>query len=146
MFDAVPLVVKEPTGEYREEHIWHTKADGQSSSTLQSSDVCVYSDGSVESDLPMQQLSELFNINHFIVSQVNPHSPFMSTLQSRATAWSSLMYTTVSSLFVFLQRSLKSTLKNIVDLRIYRAVSPTWGTRRMLGVFQTVTQVSRVVL
>ena len=25
---------------------------------------------SVESDLPMQQLSELFNVNHFIVSQV----------------------------------------------------------------------------
>lgn len=29
-----------------------------------------YSDGSVENDLPMKQLSELFNINHFIVSQV----------------------------------------------------------------------------
>ena len=37
----------------------------------------------------------------------------------------------------------RSTLKNIVDLRIYRAVSPTWGTRRMLGVFQTVTQVRK---
>jgi hypothetical protein len=36
-----------------------------------------YSDGSVESDLPMKQLSELFNVNHFIVSQVclTPHSP-----------------------------------------------------------------------
>lgn len=30
----------------------------------------LYSDGSVENDLPMKQLSELFNINHFIVSQV----------------------------------------------------------------------------
>ena len=29
-----------------------------------------YTDGSIESDLPMQQLSELFNVNHFIVSQV----------------------------------------------------------------------------
>ncbi len=29
-----------------------------------------YSDGSVENDLPMKQLSELFNVNHFIVSQV----------------------------------------------------------------------------
>lgn len=28
------------------------------------------SDGSVEADLPMDRLSELFNINHFIVSQV----------------------------------------------------------------------------
>lgn len=29
-----------------------------------------YTDGSIENDLPMQQLSELFNVNHFIVSQV----------------------------------------------------------------------------
>ena len=33
-----------------------------------------WSDGSVENDLPMQRLSELFNVNHFIVSQVNPHA------------------------------------------------------------------------
>jgi len=30
-------------------------------------------DGSVENDLPMARLSEQFNVNHFIVSQVNPH-------------------------------------------------------------------------
>jgi predicted acylesterase/phospholipase RssA len=35
-------------------------------------------DGSVEGDLPMQKLSELFNVNHFIVCQVNPHVvPFL---------------------------------------------------------------------
>lgn len=32
-----------------------------------------WSDGSLESDLPTQRLRELFNVNHFIVSQVNPH-------------------------------------------------------------------------
>ncbi|CAL9083369.1 unnamed protein product [Musa acuminata var. zebrina] len=30
-------------------------------------------DGSLESDLPMIQLQELFNVNHFIVSQANRH-------------------------------------------------------------------------
>jgi TAG lipase/steryl ester hydrolase/phospholipase A2/LPA acyltransferase len=30
-------------------------------------------DGSLENDLPMQGLSELFNVNYFIVSQTNPH-------------------------------------------------------------------------
>ena len=30
-------------------------------------------DGSVDNDLPMTRLSEMFNVNHFIVSQVNPH-------------------------------------------------------------------------
>ena len=35
-------------------------------------------DGSVDNDLPMTRLSELFNVNHFIVSQVNPHVvPFL---------------------------------------------------------------------
>eukprot|EP00270_Netrium_digitus_P008652 TRINITY_DN2598_c0_g1_i5.p1 TRINITY_DN2598_c0_g1~~TRINITY_DN2598_c0_g1_i5.p1 ORF type:complete len:1063 (-),score=242.22 TRINITY_DN2598_c0_g1_i5:254-3442(-) len=30
-------------------------------------------DGSLESDLPMRELKELFNVNHFIVAQANPH-------------------------------------------------------------------------
>ncbi|KAF8028854.1 hypothetical protein BT93_E1504 [Corymbia citriodora subsp. variegata] len=35
-------------------------------------------DGSLEIDLPMMQLKELFNVNHFIVSQANPHiAPFL---------------------------------------------------------------------
>ena len=38
-----------------------------------------FMDGSVASDLPMQRLTELFNVNTFIVSQVNPHvCPFVS--------------------------------------------------------------------
>jgi TAG lipase/steryl ester hydrolase/phospholipase A2/LPA acyltransferase len=35
-------------------------------------------DGSLESDLPMMLLKELFNVNHFVVSQANPHiAPFL---------------------------------------------------------------------
>ena len=30
-------------------------------------------DGSLENDLPMRDLSELFNVNYFLVSQTNPH-------------------------------------------------------------------------
>jgi len=42
--------------------------------------VVQWSDGSVLYDLPMTRLSELFNVNHFIVSQVNPHVvPFVSS-------------------------------------------------------------------
>lgn len=53
-------------------------------------------DGSVGADLPMKRLSELFNVNHFIVSQVNPHvAPFL--LQTMPSAgprriWSGLLY------------------------------------------------------
>ena len=39
----------------------------------------MFVDGSVASDLPMQRIAELFNVNTFIVSQVNPHvCPFVS--------------------------------------------------------------------
>lgn len=37
-------------------------------------------DGSMEADLPMQQISELFNINHFIVSQVREGGPHDESL------------------------------------------------------------------
>lgn len=33
----------------------------------------VFVDGSCHSDLPIQRISELFNVNQFIVSQINPH-------------------------------------------------------------------------
>ncbi|ANB15765.1 Tgl4p [Sugiyamaella lignohabitans] len=35
-------------------------------------------DGSVDNDLPLARLSEMFNVNHFIACQVNPHvAPFL---------------------------------------------------------------------
>ncbi|MEM9727777.1 MAG: DUF3336 domain-containing protein [Myxococcota bacterium] len=41
-------------------------------------------DGTVKGDLPMRRLSRLHNVNHFIVSQVNPHvAPVMSVQGKR---------------------------------------------------------------
>lgn len=40
-----------------------------------------YIDGSVDNDLPLTRLSELFNVDHFIACQVNPHVvPFMKPI------------------------------------------------------------------
>lgn len=36
-------------------------------------DGCRWIDGSVSSDVPLARIGELFNVNHFIVSQTNPH-------------------------------------------------------------------------
>jgi len=49
-------------------------------------------DGSVKSDLPRQRLSHLYDVNYFLVSQVNPHIvPFMESDQKRMerklTSW-----------------------------------------------------------
>ncbi|KAH8654869.1 acyl transferase/acyl hydrolase/lysophospholipase [Ilyonectria robusta] len=64
VFNASPLLVKEPaTGEHKP---WNPTPQH-------------WIDGSVDNDLPMTRLSEMFNVNHFIVSQVNPHVvPFLS--------------------------------------------------------------------
>ena len=64
VFNAAPLLVKDPvTGEHGP---WTPSPQH-------------FIDGSVDNDLPMTRLSEMFNVNHFIVSQVNPHVvPFLS--------------------------------------------------------------------
>ncbi|KAJ1980608.1 Lipase 5 [Dimargaris verticillata] len=62
LFPPAPILAKDNSGRYVQ---W----DGAATEWI---------DGSVQHDLPMQRLSELFNINHFIVSQVNPYVvPFM---------------------------------------------------------------------
>jgi TAG lipase/steryl ester hydrolase/phospholipase A2/LPA acyltransferase len=44
-------------------------------------------DGSVDNDLPMNRLAEMFCVNHFIVSQVNPHVvPFLAKEEEALTA------------------------------------------------------------
>lgn len=64
VFHSSPLLVKDPmTGEHRP---WNPSPQH-------------FIDGSVDGDLPMTRLSEMFNVNHFIVSQVNPHVvPFLA--------------------------------------------------------------------
>ncbi|BFZ54220.1 Lipase 5 [Savitreella phatthalungensis] len=63
IFSGSPLLAKDPrTGNIV---VWE-----------EGSNKCI--DGSIEGDLPTAKLSELFNIDHFIVSQVNPHvTPFI---------------------------------------------------------------------
>lgn len=64
VFGSSPLLVKDPvTGEH---HRWNPSPQH-------------FIDGSVDNDLPMTRLAEMFNVNHFIVSQVNPHVvPFLA--------------------------------------------------------------------
>ncbi|KAF2402875.1 patatin-domain-containing protein [Trichodelitschia bisporula] len=91
VFSPASLLAKDPrTGEL---HPWNPSPQR-------------WIDGSVDNDLPMTRLSEMFNVNHFIVSQVNPHVvPFLSRdtdlLPSASTtepAPSSTWLTTLSSL------------------------------------------------
>ncbi|KAL3632534.1 mitogen-activated protein kinase tyrosine protein phosphatase sdp1 [Castilleja foliolosa] len=69
LFEAQELMAKDRSGEivpyHPPFHLGPEEASGASARR--------WRDGSLEIDLPMMQLKELFNVNHFIVSQANPH-------------------------------------------------------------------------
>ena len=63
IFEPVPVLEKRKDGSI---HPW---MDGSR-----------WQDGSLETDVPKQQIAEMFNVSHFIVSQVNPHVvPFLNS-------------------------------------------------------------------
>ena len=68
-----------------------------------------WSDGSVECDLPMERLSELFNVNHFIVSQVNIHYKFISGYNSFGTS-------VVADLLLYMKKQMKAYMKHTAKL------------------------------
>ena len=71
VFEANRLVVKEADG-------WERYESGGTQA---------FSDGSMEQDLPMQQLSEMFNVNHFIISQANPPVVMFASYNQKVSVW-----------------------------------------------------------
>eukprot|EP00227_Mantoniella_beaufortii_P009028 CAMPEP_0197581708 /NCGR_PEP_ID=MMETSP1326-20131121/5135_1 /TAXON_ID=1155430 /ORGANISM="Genus nov. species nov., Strain RCC2288" /LENGTH=758 /DNA_ID=CAMNT_0043145655 /DNA_START=507 /DNA_END=2779 /DNA_ORIENTATION=- len=69
-------------------------------------------DGSLEADLPMQALTELFNVNYFIVSQTNPHIvPIL-----RVKRWFASQGPACAMLAGFLESEWKHRCRQILDL------------------------------
>ncbi|KAG5063717.1 hypothetical protein JHK85_004900 [Glycine max] len=68
LFEAQELMAKDRSGEIVPYHPPFNLGPEKGSTSVRS-----WRDGSLENDLPMMQLKELFNVNHFIVSQANPH-------------------------------------------------------------------------
>jgi TAG lipase/steryl ester hydrolase/phospholipase A2/LPA acyltransferase len=89
--------------------------DKQGNITPYSSEGLHWTDGSVECDLPMERLSELFNVNHFIVSQVNVHYKIFSGHSTLGM---------LHSYIGFLKQQLKSTLAHTVDFLFASKLSP----------------------
>lgn len=74
-----------------------------------------WSDGSLECDLPMERLSELFNVNHFIVSQVNIHYKVVSGYSSFGTSQT-------GSLMNFLKKQIKAYIQHIAEFGLNTSV------------------------
>ncbi|HEY0975191.1 MAG TPA: patatin-like phospholipase family protein [Solimonas sp.] len=83
-----------------------------------------WNDGSLKSDLPILRMRRLHNVNHFIVSQTNPHVlPFVSQNEPGSRGL-------VNTARDFAYSSLRSQSKSIVDL--VRQNLPLSGVRRTL--------------
>jgi len=80
-------------------------------------------DGTFQSDLPTKRLGRLFNVNHFIVSQVNPHAiPFMVSRGSKGPmalaadfALSSARVQTAQALKVIQKRVRNDSLYHLLE-------------------------------
>ncbi|ESW17547.1 hypothetical protein PHAVU_007G248300 [Phaseolus vulgaris] len=68
LFEAQELMAKDRSGDIVPYHPPFNLGPEKGSTPVRR-----WRDGSLEMDLPMMQLKELFNVNHFIVSQANPH-------------------------------------------------------------------------
>jgi TAG lipase / steryl ester hydrolase / phospholipase A2 / LPA acyltransferase len=117
VFEANRLVVKEADGWERYE-----SGGGQ-----------VFSDGSMEQDLPMQQLSEMFNVNHFIISQANPHAVMFASYNQKVSVWNNPFTGFVHQILVFLKDQVRSWLLHLVSCVGARRITPLFETQRGIG-------------
>ncbi|KAL7536063.1 hypothetical protein ACHAXR_011299 [Thalassiosira sp. AJA248-18] len=92
-----------------------------------------FQDGSMEADLPMQQLSEMFNINHFIISQANPHAVMFAGFSLERSVWAHPFIGYINGILFFIKNQLRGYLRNVFDLFGGRRIAPLWDTRRNMG-------------
>lgn len=117
VFEANRLMVKDADGTVRYE----------------SAESARFSDGSMEQDLPMQQLSEMFNVNHFIISQANPHAVMFASYSQFKSVWSNPMTGLVNAVLTFLKDQCRSWLSHVVELVGARRFAPQHATSRGIG-------------
>lgn len=117
VFEANRLMVKDADGTERYE-----SSAGQH-----------FSDGSMEQDLPMQQLSEMFNVNHFIISQANPHAVMFASYNQERSVWVNPVTGMLNSLLIFLKDQVRAWLSHLMELVSGRRISPLFATQRDIG-------------
>ena len=114
VFEANRLMVKDADGTVRYE-----SAEGGN-----------FTDGSMEQDLPMQQLSEMFNVNHFIVSQANPHAVMFASYNQNQSIWTNPITGMITAVLTFLKGRCRSFIAHVVELVGARRIAPLHATSR----------------
>ena len=86
-----------------------------------------WQDGSLESDLPLQRLKELFNVNHFIVSQVNVHARLLAPHREITFVNAPLLarlWRTLGAIIMYFRNEVRSNVKHFATFRL----GPLHGT------------------
>lgn len=117
VFESNKLVVKDADGTER----------------FESAAPARFIDGSMEQDLPMTMLSELFNVNHFIISQANPHAVAFASFNLNKSVWTNQVVGLTHGILLFLKNQLKSWVRDIVELIGGRRAAPLEEFRRGIG-------------
>ena len=127
VFEANRLMVKDADGTVRYE----------------SAERAAFSDGSMEQDLPMQQLSEMFNVNHFIVSQANPHAVMLGSYYHVQSVWSGPIFGFVNAVLSFLKDRWQVITKKSVVPSIIGSSMPRADLKITILLFFLITSILR---
>lgn len=98
-------------------------------------------DGSVDNDLPMARLAEMFNVNHFIACQVNPHVvPFLRLSEAFATIYEKNSWTgRLSQAWAFIQDFVSDELSHLLMMAGEAGIFTTAMTKLRSVLAQTYT-------
>lgn len=108
-------------------------------------DEAKWADGSLECDLPISRIRELFDVNHFIVSQVNPHARliaphkeinFFGFMPSTLAEISTEVWGQIGAIVMFLRDQIRSWTKHVVDYSLKSSIFKQFGK----GVLPLITQ------
>ena len=103
LFPPQPLLAKARNGAFVP---WQSSANEGKNHKSQR-----WRDGSLQADLPMEALSQLFNVNYFIVSQTNPHIvPILRTKR-----WFASLHPTISWIADFIESEWKHRCRQFLD-------------------------------
>jgi len=75
----------------------------------------------------------MFNVNHFIISQANPHAVMLASFNVNKSVWSNRLMRLVNGVLLFLKKQVKEWIGNFIDLIGGQRIAPTWDTRRGFG-------------
>jgi len=135
IFEADCLMVKDPDGTERYESS-RMATDG----VKHRREGVQFSDGSFEQDLPMEQLSEMFNVNHFIISQTNPQAVLFGSYNHRSNVWSNPVKGFVDSLLKFLKHQCRTWIVSVTKFLGSGRFRPLYAQRRANIGTQLLTQ------